>query len=687
MPERPLLILTWNVRDLRVPERRRQKLDYLLSISPTPDIFLLQEHKLTPPAQDEFASSWHGLSFFSQHCLTLVPPSSILSSVCHSHLSSSDGRALSTHFRGAEWSALITNLYAPVHPIDRGVFFSTFDVPTPPIPRLASATGPTVKVIGGDLNDCPDPAVDRKHQSVSSLTTHWASLASRLPGKFIDAVRSIHPVKSAFTRPHRDRNKRVVSWSRIDYILVRASTKFKVITAHTLFEAPGSDHRPVMAGVSVPQPPSQVRSSLPETGAFTHRLHYATFDLPEVEDLVASAVDAVLGEPERAALVWEATKSTLVGSLRAISKRRAHAQKAEVAALTRSVEFLESLPSLSDSQASKWATETTKLQQITSDQVIAAGYRAHIPEIASEQSSAAFARRKIATRRKRIYIPGIQDTQDPSDVTSDLDTALDRTRAFFQAHYTPSAVDPEVRRSAREALLAHLAPGEKVRMWCARRLQPADAAKFDLPFTSDEVLKALSKTDLGRSPGPSGIPYEFYRTDPQRWASVLAAVFNNIWDRHELPFSMSEATVRLLFKSNKPGAEVTNLAHYRPITLRETDYKILAKVIVARLNQVLGKVLPPSQHGFVPGRSPATAGTHVALLLEELASRGLPDAALLSLDQRAAYDLVDHEWIFMVYRAYGFPERFLTLLTTIYDGNRLTARYNINGFYTDPVSL
>jgi hypothetical protein len=91
--------------------------------------------------------------------------------------------------------------------------------------------------------------------------------------------------------------------------------------------------------------------------------------------------------------------------------------------------------------------------------------------------------------------------------------------------------------------------------------------------------------------------------------------------------------------------------------------------------------------GFVPGRESSDAGLHLQLLVEEIKASNLPHAALLSLDQEKAYDLVDHEWILASYEAFGASPRFLSLLSSLYDAQRLVARYNINGFFTAPVPL
>ncbi|SGZ35620.1 BQ5605_C063g12774 [Microbotryum silenes-dioicae] len=142
-------------------------------------------------------------------------------------------------------------------------------------------------------------------------------------------------------------------------------------------------------------------------------------------------------------------------------------------------------------------------------------------------------------------------------------------------------------------------------------------------------------------------------------------------ERGSLSPRQGQGLVRLLFKHHKIGADRAELSSYRPITLRECDYKLFTK------------------HGFVKGRRSADASFHLRLLIEELGARGteFPDAALLSLDQSSAYDLVEHEWIFAIFDALGAPATFQRVLRMLYSGDSTTARYIINGFLTPPVRL
>ena len=45
------------------------------------------------------------------------------------------------------------------------------------------------------------------------------------------------------------------------------------------------------------------------------------------------------------------------------------------------------------------------------------------------------------------------------------------------------------------------------------------------------------------------------------------------------------------------------MKNYRPITLLNTDYKILAKILAFRLKQFMNTIASPQQNGFVPNRS------------------------------------------------------------------------------------
>ena len=75
----------------------------------------------------------------------------------------------------------------------------------------------------------------------------------------------------------------------------------------------------------------------------------------------------------------------------------------------------------------------------------------------------------------------------------------------------------------------------------------------------------------------------------------------------EVPKVLNSTLISLIPKI--PGPETLN--NYRPISLCNTVYKIVSKVIVARLRLLLDQVISPFQTAFVPGRR----GTDNAILV------------------------------------------------------------------------
>ena len=120
-------------------------------------------------------------------------------------------------------------------------------------------------------------------------------------------------------------------------------------------------------------------------------------------------------------------------------------------------------------------------------------------------------------------------------------------------------------------------------------------------LTVEEVARALAKPKPRSSPGPDGLPYEFYRAFPSLLPK-LTAFLSHCYLHAAIPASWKQALLHPLPKDGKDSSVVSN---YRPIALMCTDYKLLASVLAERLQvEVVAKdYFPSHQTGFVRGRS------------------------------------------------------------------------------------
>ena len=160
----------------------------------------------------------------------------------------------------------------------------------------------------------------------------------------------------------------------------------------------------------------------------------------------------------------------------------------------------------------------------------------------------------------------------------------------------------------------------------------------------------------GKRPGSDGLPYEFYMTFWPVLAAPLLQVFHEAFacaDHPCLPQMMCMGLIVLLYKEAGDRAEVSN---YRPITLLNTDYKIVAKALTSRFGAELGSVVDATQTAFIPGR---WIGDNVLCHLEEIDfhQHTQEPGCIVFLDYTKAFDRLDRQWVLKCMQALGFGEQ------------------------------
>ncbi len=117
----------------------------------------------------------------------------------------------------------------------------------------------------------------------------------------------------------------------------------------------------------------------------------------------------------------------------------------------------------------------------------------------------------------------------------------------------------------------------------------------------------------------------------------------------------------------------------QPITLLGTDYKLLTKILVARLIPILPSVLRSTQLCSVRGRS-IFEGPASILSSAEYLHRHQKPGYLMSLDFFHAYDQVSLPWVDKVMEAMGFGTIFRGWVATLHRDVSAAFLHNISPF-------
>jgi len=102
-------------------------------------------------------------------------------------------------------------------------------------------------------------------------------------------------------------------------------------------------------------------------------------------------------------------------------------------------------------------------------------------------------------------------------------------------------------------------------------------------IAADELWKAISQGKPHKAPGPDGIGLEFYRSEWDVIKTELVKIMNCMFLNDPIIAQQVKGHVVCMPKKPQP----VRIEDYRPLTLLNAEYKILARIIANRLKPIV----------------------------------------------------------------------------------------------------
>ena len=240
-----------------------------------------------------------------------------------------------------------------------------------------------------------------------------------------------------------------------------------------------------------------------------------------------------------------------------------------------------------------------------------------------------------ARNRKPVTISQLLEGDKMLDTQSELERHI---MAFYESMYSS---DEQVETN------------EAVRLDCLQYLDKKVTTEHNeellKPLTQEEVAEAVKQLPAGKSPGIDTIPAEFYQ---EAWEEIGFDIFNFVLEsicQEGIAEELNVSKIALLPKFD----DRIRVQNYRPISLLNMLYKIVAKVYANRMKPLLHHWILPSQTGFVPNRC-ILDNVFLAFEAIEWTLENRQDLSMLLLDFEKAYDRVNWTFLQQTMEAMGF---------------------------------
>lgn len=498
-----------------------------------------------------------------------------------------------------------------------------------------------VIIIGGDYNCTLSPSLDR----LCMPNEHRPKLSSALKevidsNKLCDTWRRLHPHEKKYSW-HRNNPHSVngVSKARLDRFYV----SFPLIPSlHSCRILPCtlSDHCAISLKIKIP--PQKPRGC-----AFWH-LNNSLLDDNDYRSIIIHFwTDWQNKKADFPNILswWDFGKSHIKVLTQMYGSKLANEKKETILNINKTIDELHSSPEFTPDIQQALAEQRTELNILLKNQAKGALVRSRFQYANEIDTSSSYF---YGLEKSNSTFKTLSRTRLPSgNITEDQNDIKIHVRNFYKNLYCRVPID----ENSVDTILSDLS-----------KLNPEDSKHLDAPLSFNELDIAVTQLGKNKTPGLDGLSSEFYQTFWPLIKNDLFSVLQYAISTGTLPHTFRRAVITLIPKKG----DLADIANWRPVSLLNNDYKIFAKILANRLKHYITNIVSEDQTYCVPGR---TIYDNLNLIRDIVHFSNCNDTplAVVNLDQRKAFDNVDHNYLFNTMRAMGFGEYFISCIQLLYN--------------------
>ena len=621
------------------------------------DFCLLQETFCTKSFEKSFKRGWNGDIYHSYsdsvHCkgVCILIRKNINCKVISS-FTDSEGRFLLINVNINDLVYTICNVYCPTSVQDRITFLLEIESYI-----KVHAIAHKNLIIAGDVN-CVDNALDRVSGILDKSTPVFKNMKHVLDIVDIWRIRNDSKIEYTYIDPSiRGRN------SRIDVVLL-SKTLLSCAESCSILQAPAPDHKAVNL---------HINTNVKSRGKGFWKLNNTVLQHKEYVTGITELCTSIIQEYENdvsPSLLWEYMKSKIKSFSISYCINNAKSKQSKLAELERKINDLDHL--LTQKNDIETAQERKELKKAIDDiySAKAQGHqvRARAKWIADGEKSSSYFLNLEKIRQTESCINELKDTNGNIQA-SDVEILKIAHTFYSNLYSTTNHSNHDI-----TMYLAGINQGEHT------VLSDDEKETCEGEISLAECTQAMRHIKKNKSPGLDGLTIEFYEKFWSLLGPIIVNVYNNSYDNEILPKSLRTSVMNLIFKKGSRD----NIANYRPISITNIDYKILAFALSFRLQNVITSLVDTDQSAYIKGRY---MGNNIRLVSDviELFSKQNRSGLVLTIDFEKAFDSLNWDFLIEVLKYYNFGSSFIKWVQLMY--TLPTAHIKNNGYISQSVDI